>query len=345
MTGRLTIEPACLPLLHGALPHEHVGPAFELARRAGPILAWPQLPRRAASEQSLTQMAIGFPGVVFPEGQQLPEVDTELARREISRLEIAYLTRSPLYGALAADMSLGLTEVIRQRDLLRDVALLKGHVLGPISAAALLTDQARRPILYDEKLFEALAQHIQLRAAWQERLLRELKLPTLICLDEPLFEMGDIPFFPYSWEVLGERLHTVLDGLEGARGILAGGGAAWPRLLDLPFDVVIITPAAARRASADPAQVAAFLERGGAFGLAICPVQAEQVSRTTPQALVERVGQTARRLVGQAGDVSALLRRCFLTPADTLGTLSVSAAEASIDLLGATSALARQTYG
>ena len=57
-----------------------------------------------------------------------------------------------------------LTELMRQSDSLRGALAIKGQMLGPISVAAQLTDERQQPLIYDDMFFDALAQHLRLRA-------------------------------------------------------------------------------------------------------------------------------------------------------------------------------------
>src|SRR5690349_19148049 len=185
----LPFAPACLPLLLGGLPHRGAAQALELSRRyAGALLAWPQLPQRGFHEQSFVQSALGFPGLVVDAARARVFVDRASAEREIDRLALAYLEDDIDYAALDGDDAAGLDELFRQRDNLRGIMALKGQLLGPISLAAQLTDERQRPLIYDAMFFEALAQHLRLRAAWQEARLSDLVNVTIVCLEEPFLE-------------------------------------------------------------------------------------------------------------------------------------------------------------
>src|SRR5512135_2308151 len=117
---RLPFEPACRPILLGALPHRSAAQALELSQRHAPeIVAWPQLPQRSFREQSFVQSAIGFPGLVIDTAQSRVYVDRERAESEMDRFALAYLQGRSSYAALTPDDAPGLEELSRQRDAAR----------------------------------------------------------------------------------------------------------------------------------------------------------------------------------------------------------------------------------
>ena len=70
----LPFEPACMPLLLGALPHRGASQALEVSRRfAGGLLAWPQLPQFPASVDVSTQLPlqhVSSPAQRWPQSPQ-----------------------------------------------------------------------------------------------------------------------------------------------------------------------------------------------------------------------------------------------------------------------------------
>ncbi|HWQ11268.1 MAG TPA: hypothetical protein VNL77_00625 [Roseiflexaceae bacterium] len=342
----LPFQPACLPLLLGALPHRSVAQALEVSRRAGgQLLTWPQLPQRSFREQALVQSVVGFPGLVVDAAQSQVYVDRAVAARDLTQLELAYLENDASFAALDADDAAGLAELLRQRDSLRGVLAVKGQLLGPISAAAQLIDEQQRPLIYDEALFEALAHHLYLRAAWQEQYLREVADATIICLDEPFLDVVGMPFLPLDWERVREQIEIVLAGVHGCRALYACGAVEWEQVLQTSVDMIIADVYAFGHAltSAAPA-LAALLERGGFVGLGLVPTDEEVLAHTTPEQLLRR----AVALLGDletAGVPSAqLARQAVVAPSGTLSQLSVPLAERALQLLGDVSRLMREHY-
>jgi hypothetical protein len=334
-------------MLLGTVPHRSASQALAAVRRyTGELVAWPQLPQRSFREHSLVQAALGFPGLVIDATKQQIYVDRAVAERELDRLELAYLTSAATGAALADDYAAGLSELVRQRDTLRGILLLKGQLVGPISLAAQLTDERQRPLIYDRALFDALVHHLHLRAAWQSSQLAELCPTTMICIDEPFLDAVGLPFLPIDWPTALAQIDEVLSGVGGCRALLVGGSADWSRLFQTSADLVIADVYAHTGGLAAAAEdVAAFLRRDGLLGLGLIPVDEEALRRETPESLVRRLAGMLTTLEQRGVAPELLLRRSIITPSDMIGRLSVEAAEGAMQLLMQTSRLLRERYG
>ncbi len=340
-------EPACLPLLLGGLPHRNAAQALDLSRRyAGSVLAWPQLPQRSFREQSFVQSILGFPGLVIDAAQARVYVDRRRAERELDKLGLAYLEDRSTYAALASDDAPGLEELLRQGDALRSCRALKGQLMGPISLAAQLTDEHNQPLMYDDLLFDALAQHLGLRAEWQEARLCEWNATTIICLDEPFLEMVGLPFVPIDWERARAQIDQALAGVHGIKGLFAGGAADWNELLQTSADLVIgdVYQHGQALLAAAPA-LADFVEHDGIVGLGIVPADEEALAASDASQLAERVGGLAEQLAGAGVPAERLLSQALIAPSTTLSRLPIAAAEQALRLVAEVSKLLRQQYG
>jgi hypothetical protein len=342
----LPFQPACLPLLLGALPHRSATQALDVSRRyGGRLLTWPQLPQRSFREQALMQSAIGFPGLVVDAARSQVHVDRAAAARDLGRLGLAYLENDLSFAALGADAAAGLAELLRQRDSLRGVLVAKGQLLGPISAAAQLVDEQQRPLIYDEALFEALTHHLYLRAAWQEQHLREIADATIICLDEPFLDVVGMPFLPLDWDRVREQIETVLAGVHGCRALYACGAVDWGQALQTSVDMIIADVYASGHAltRAAPA-LAALLERGGFVGLGLVPTDEEVLASVTPEQLLRRAIALVRDLEEAGVPPDQLMRQAVVTPSGTLSQMSAPLAERTLQLLADSSRLLREYY-
>ena len=342
----LPFEPACLPLLLGGLPHRGPAQALELSRRyAGRLLAWPQLPGVSVRERAAVQSALGFPGLVLDETRGLVYVDRAQAEADLNRLGLAYLTNDRSYGALGPGDALGLEALLQQRGALRGVLALKGQLLGPISLAAQLTDERQRPVMYDERLFEALTQHTRMRAAWLEARLGELADTTIMCLDEPFLELVGLPFSPLDWETTRVSLDEVLGGLIGCKAIFAGGAVDWSAVLRTTAELIIADVyhhGAALVAAGQP--LAGFLGRGGLVGLGLVPADIDELSRADLAGLLRRLEPTLAGLEASGIARTVLLRQAVVTPAASLAWLDPAAAEQAMALLSRLSDALREQY-
>jgi hypothetical protein len=342
----LPFSPLCAPLLLGALPHRSAAQAVAASRRhAGELLAWPQLPQRSFREQSLAQSVVGFPGLVLDASRDHLHVDRAVAVRGLDQLGLAYLENNVSFAALAPNDAAGLSELQRQRDGLRGVRAIKGQLLGPISVAAQLTDEQHRPLLYDDTLFDAVAQFLSLRANWQERHLSDLAATTIICLDEPLLDVVGQPFLPLDWDRVRGQIEVVFDGVSGCRAIFASGNADWAGVLETSADMIIADMFSSSHALAAAAgALAAFLERGGVVGIGIVPTDEDALAQATPDSLARRVGALARELAAHGIRPELLLAQAVITSSGTLGRLNVPAAERALQMAAELSHLLREQY-
>jgi hypothetical protein len=343
----LPFFPAGLPLLLGSLPQRNPSQALALIRRyTNALFSWPQLPQRNFREQSLVQAAIGFPGLVIDSERGQIYVDRRRAEEELNRLELAYLKRDLGYAAQSEEEAAGLSELLRQRDSIRNVLAFKGQLLGPISVAAQLTDEQQRPLIYDPMLFEALTHHLCLRAAWQYSRLAELGVTTILCLDEPFLDAMGLSFLPLDWEMAQAQIDLVLSGVGGCRAIYAGGAAEWAKLMQTSANLVIadiyLHPTGLPSAATE---LAAFLEHGGLIGLGITPADEEVLARETPETLARRIDGLVDTLRTRGIQPELLLRQSVITPSDMLGRTTPEVAEKVLQMLADTSRLVRERYG
>ncbi len=342
----LPFPPACLPLLLGSLPQRAAAQALELSRRyAGALLAWPQLPRRSFREQNLIQSTIGFPGLVIDAARAHVYVNREMALDGLDRLALAYLENDTSYAALAPDDAAGFTELLRQSESLKGARALKGQLMGPISVAAQLTDDNQRPLIYDDILFDALAQHLRLRAAWQEQHLRELADTTIICLNEPFLDVVGQPFLPLEWDRARSQIEIVFEGITGCKGIYAGGAINWAQLLQTSADLLIADVYNySHSLAATGSTLQSFLEHDGIIGLGLVPTDEDALSRSTAETLVRRIESLFVDLEAAGIERTLLLNRAVISTSGSLSILEPASAERALQLVADVSKLLREIY-
>jgi len=342
----LPFEPACLPLLLGGLPHRSAAQALEVSRQyAEALLAWPQLPQRSFREQGFVQSLIGFPGALIDALQARAYVDRSAAERELDRLGLAYLENNSDYAALAEDDAAGLAELLRQSHPAQMPLALKGQLMGPISLATHITDEQQRPLIYDSALFDALGQHLRLRAAWQEARLRERIDTTIICLDEPFLEAVGLPFLPVDWEAARDQLDIVLGGIAGCKGIFAGGAVNWAEVLQTSVELIIADAYEhSQSLVAAAAALPAFLDRDGIVGLGLVPTDAEALSHSTAEGLLQHTIALFDELARAGVPIEWLARQAVVSTSDTLSQLDVATAERALQLVARLSQLLRAHY-
>jgi len=338
-------QPEWLPLAVGSVPHTDPRTAWDLTLRYFPeIPNWPQLPRRDFVENMYVQYSERFPGVVFEDERIFVDRSQDLDAG-LEALYVAYLENDLEYGKVSAEYAAGL-------DLLRKGAVafpksplaIKGQVTGPISWGLVVVDQNRRPVLYDDVLADAVAKHLRLKAAWQERELRRFADQTIIFVDEPYMASFGSAFVSLGREQVNVLLEEVFAGIQGLKGVHCCGNTDWSLLLRTSVDILNLDAYEyAEALSLYPQELSAFLERGGIIAWGIAPA-GEKAESETVESLVDRLESVLERLVSKGVPRERLLQAGLITPSCGVGSLSPELAERVYALTAGVSAEMRRRY-
>lgn len=336
--------PDFLPMAIGSLPHTDPGQALDLLLRYTPdIPAWPQLPNRAFLENMYAQYSHGFPGLVIEDERIVVERGPKLDAG-LEQLYVNYLADDLQAGALGPDYAAGLAHFMtRQFDAARAV---KGQVTGPVSWGLTVTERDLRPVLYDDILADALAKHLRLKAAWQERELRKLSPHTIIFVDEPYMASFGSAYIAIERDQVVSLLEEVFAGIQGLKGVHCCGNTDWSILLSTSVDILNLDAYSyAETLSLYPDALRAFLERGGIVAWGIVPVDDEaRLMAESVDSLVSRLEGALKLVASKGVPLDALLAAALVTPTCGMRTLSETAAEWTLDLLAGVSHAMRQKY-
>lgn len=340
-----TFEPGWRPLAVGSMPYADADRAWSAVLRHFPHTPfWPQLPRRSYLENMYVQYSEGFPGVVL-EDQHIYVDRRQDLDPGLERLYLAYLEDDVSHGAMSADYAAALAALQGGRvSFTQPLHVLKGQVTGPVSWGLTVVDHSRRPLLYDEILADAIAKHLRLKAAWQERLLAGQGATTLVFIDEPYLSAFGSAFVSLSREQVVRYLHEVMAGIRGLKGVHCCGNTDWGILLETPIDVLNLDAYEyAASLALYPREVTAFLERGGIIAWGIVPA-GEAVESETAEHLVTRLQQAIDALAQKGVPREALLRQGLVTPSCGVGPLSEALAERVLELTVQVSQIMRERY-
>lgn len=339
---RSGFRPECLPTAVGSLPHTDPGVACDMVRRHLPdIPAWPQLPRRDFRESMYVQYSRGFPGVVVEDGRIYVDRRRDLDA-DLERLYASYLAGDVSWGATDSEYAAGLAHFATLAP--EGARAVKGQIIGPISWGLTVTDQDRRAVLYDHVLADALARHLRLGAAWQERALRALAPQTIIFVDEPYLASFGSAYVAVERHEVIDLLEEVFAGLQGLKGVHCCGNTDWSLLLETSVDIVNFDAYNFAEAfSLYPQALRAFLDRGGIIAWGIVPVGGDaEVMAESVEHLTDRLWEALRLVASRGVPLDALLSASLLTPACGMGTLSEGAAARALELLAGVSARMRR---
>ncbi len=340
-------DPAWLPTAIGSLPLSDPAQAWAWTLRYLPqIPVWAQLSRRSYLENMYAQFSENFPGIVVDLEAERTYVDhMRDLDRDLERLYLAYLENDLEYGVLSPDYAAGLHYLLDTEGLLEVTPVaVKGQVTGPISWGLTVTDQNRRPLLYDEMLADAIAKHLRVKAAWQEQRLKTIAPQTIIFVDEPYMSSFGSGFVSLGRDQVLTLLEEVFAGIEGLKGVHCCANTDWSVLLDTSVDILSLDAYEyAESLSLYPDAVAAFLERGGVIAWGIVPASSAVMDETV-DSLLDRLHEAMDLLVQKGLSLDKLLAAGLVTPSCGTGSLDPQVAERALALTAEVSAQMRARY-
>ena len=291
--------------------------------------AWPQLPKRSPKENMYLQFSEGFPGLMIegdkPRVKRTTDFDTEL-----ERLLTTAEDEIDAYH-ISADCAAGLHAL---PTFLSHPETMKGQITGPVSFGLCITDINGRGIVYDETLAEAAARLLRLKAKWQENFLRRITRTTIIFVDEPYLTSLGTAFVALSNERVARLLEEVLGGLSGVKGIHCCGSTDWSLLLSAPIDVLSFDAYNyADSLACYPANVKAFLEKGGNIAWGIVPNDEDALADESLSSLYDRFGEVIAPFTRDGISFRQITAQSLLTPSCGLASLSTDAAVQALELL------------
>ena len=328
----------------GSLPHTDPREACDLVLRYLPeIPIWPQLPRRSFRENMYAQFSEGFPGVVL-EGERIYVHRLEPEAESLMGSVIALLEENRVDAfPISDDHAAGLHAFLSRKGRIGNPTAIKGQVTGPVSWGLGVTDEGRRPALYDDVLAAALAKHLRMKAAWQEKALQALCPNTIIFMDEPYLASFGSAFVSLSREKVLALWGEVLGGIQGLKGLHCCGNTDWSVVLSAPIDILSFDAYDyGQTLSLYPEEVRRFLGRGGIIAWGIVPTQEEPLGREDLGSLLARLEEAMGFLERKGMPRERLLRQSLITPACGLGSLMPQAAARALELTSALSQALRK---
>ncbi len=288
----LAFQPACQPLFSTGLPHTNVHAALALLRDVVPnVLVCSRLPQRSPREHLHLQSMHGFPGWVLGDSPTIMggHVERSAMQPALNQLSLDYLQHHTGRAGLGAEDSAVLAEVLRHPPT-PPVQLAIFQLAGPISLALQITDEQRRPLIYDDELLDALVQHLALRAAWLGARLQPAAAQVMIWLHESFLGALGTNFCPISHETALDIIEQVFLHAPTLRGLsitdLDGMATdkqqrLWQVALESQLDLIACTSASVPVLATLGPQLAAYLQAGGVIMWRIVPTESGEVVATT----------------------------------------------------------------
>lgn len=331
-------EPNCAALAIGSLPHVNVERAVDLYLATTPeLVGWPQLPAISPLENMYAQFAAGLPGLVVTGDGAYCDRNSPSFGAEMERLYEAHLgwdQDGAHVAAIGPERARGLRALLTlPADRLPSGAALKGQVTGPVSFALAVTDEDRRPLLYDDTLRQAATLLLRLKAAWQERCLSALGRPVVLFMDEPYMTTFGSAYFNYGPELVRELHEDVTVGLGATIGVHCCGNTDWTLMLGGPVRIISFDAYShARSIALYPAEVHEHLRRGGCLAWGIVPALPQDLIGETLDSLLDRFDAAVGLLVAKGIDRDLIMRRSLISPSCGLRSQSEAGASRALGL-------------
>lgn len=326
----------------GSVPHTEAEAISARLASSLDIPAWPQLSRRTFRENMYVQYSPPLPHVILDEANEKITVDTtgDLTPALETFYE-HYLADDLEAFGLRPDYAQGFYTML---DTLRAAPgeWAKGQVTGPVSLGLTVVDQDLRSILYNDLLADAIVKNAAMNARWQVRQLRAIRPGVIVFVDEPYMASFGSAFISLSREQVIAMLDEVFAAIHqegGLAGVHCCANTDWSVLLATSVDILNLDAYGyLENLALYPAELRAFLDRGGVVAWGIVPNTSE-IFRVTPEGLAQRLrdGLTLisdkARARGVMIDVDDLAHRSLIAPSCGLGPATVEIADRAFDVL------------
>ena len=348
MTDKPSFSPHFLTTHVGSVPYPDADGISAKIAGALDIPAWPQFSRRTFKENMYVQYSASLPRVVLDEANEKITVDTtgDLTP-DLEQFYEKFLAEDFDAFGLTPEYAAGFFTML---EALKSTPgeWAKGQVTGPVSLGLTVVDQDLRSILYHDMLSDTIVKNAAMNARWQVQHLRAIKPNVIIFADEPYMASFGSAFISLSREQAITMLDEVFEAIH-AEGALAGvhccANTDWGVLLETSVDILNLDAYGyLDNLALYPAELRAFLDRGGVVAWGIVPntdvistVTAAQVAQKLQNGLALICEKAAAR--GVQITVDELAHRSLLVPNCGLGPTTPEIADAAFAMLGAVKAV------
>lgn len=309
---RIDFEPNCGTTAMGVMPHRDPSRALDLAFSLD-VPYWPQLPRLTFTEDMFAQFARGFPGArVDLEGRRV-DFDTSRFAEELAdysdsmdRPEVFDITDniSSTYGRFLGN---GLSAR----------AAVRGQWCGPVNFGFRVTDEERRPIIYNDEIRTMLFDFAQRSINTQYQQLAQRNRHAFVWVDEPGLGWVFNSFAGYNELQAQGDYRAFLDGFDGPRALHLCLNVHLPYLFGLGLDILSIDAFQfGEMPKGYSADIAMFIRSGGIICWGLVPTESVTLDPETPETLFRRLTAYWDVVVANSGiSTEHVARQALIAPA------------------------------
>jgi len=338
----MAFQPHFLSTIVGSFPQPAADSLITRLVEELDIPAWPQLPKRHFLESMYIQYSRALPALVVDEENEKVFFDT---RGDLTgELESFYqrvLDDEVEAFALTPEYAAGFFALLEALDG-KPGGWVKGQVTGPLSFGLTVTDQDLRASLYNDLLTDAIVKNAAMSARWQVQQLRACRPNAIVFVDEPYMASFGSAFISLSREQVVSMLEEVFAAIRqegGVSGVHCCANTDWSVLLDTSVEILNLDAYGyLENLALYPAELSAFLERGGVIAWGIVPNN-DEIFEVEAETLVQRLWEGLWQIEQKAAargvvlDRAQLAAQSLVTPSCGLGSTTPEVAERALQLL------------
>ncbi len=278
------------------------------------------------------QFSEGIPGLVIEEERRKIFVDAGGVEEDaVARVYERYLAQDINEFGLSKEFAAGFHEFlnsVKEKGL--SPLYLKGQITGAVSFLLTVTDENKKPLIYQSSIADCITKIPTMKARWQVRKLKKVSPNVIIFVDEPYLVSIGSGYVSLDRQELLNYINEVIEGVhqEGAlAGIHCCGNTDWEFLTQTMTDIINFDAYNFSESLAlYPEAIQKFLEKGGVIAWGIVPTTLEP-DKVSSAELVAKLKGSIKLLTLKGIDKELIYARSLVTPSCGLGSISPSLGE------------------
>lgn len=317
----------------GSFPFTSIDETIDFIFSTSPeIPFWPQLPKRAPSENMYTPFLAPVPCVVSSPEKDTAFIDTTKTEGIESFYDHFFNDDIDSFAIPEEDIPGFYRFLDRVNEVSGKARFIKGQLTGPFSMGLGLKDEEGKPIIYNPSFYDIIKKALHMEARWMVRMIRSRypEKEVIIFFDEPYLVSFGSAYVSISKDETIGLINEVITGVDAKRGIHCCGNTDWSILFNTEIDLVNYDA----WSFFDTIfyyhdDLIRFLNRGGRVAPGIVP-SSEEVLGAKPEDLRKILASFQEKMASLA-QVSA--DDVFVTTSCGLGSLKPDEARRAMELL------------
>lgn len=308
----MNLKGQCRTTAMGIMPHTDIEAAINLAMQLD-IPFWPQLPKVNFYEDMYVQITENFPGIILDIEKQ--KINFTLDQFYTDLNNYAEHMDDQDYFKLTGSYSVVYHQFLEHPGL-ENYHAIRGQSIGPVSFGLKITDEFKKPIIYNQEIKDFIYDIIAKKLNVQYKELQAKNSNAFVWLDEPglAFLFGSFTGYTGSSAIIDYQ--SFLRSIDGPKGVHLCGNPDWDFLLkELPLDILsmdIYTNGDIFIKYVD--EIKKFLTRGGIISWGITPTLTEELTLESFTSMVEKMEGFWNFLSRHGIDKELILQQAWFAP-------------------------------